>query len=38
MMETQRKVYLITGPAGVGKSTISRALAKKMEKQRSHQC
>ena len=27
-----QKVYIITGPAGVGKSTISKALAEKLEK------
>ena len=33
MKEKQRnKVYLITGPAGVGKSTISKALAEKLQK------
>lgn len=26
------KLYLITGPAGVGKSTISKLLAKKLDK------
>lgn len=27
-----RKLYLITGPAGVGKSTVSKAIAESLEK------